>query len=72
MTSQELLDLGNEKLKKQDFSGIGDLIRAGAFGGRGLGDSEPYGLWNERLGLKKEDLEESVRAGLGGKLVGEE
>jgi nucleoside-diphosphate-sugar epimerase len=72
VTSKELLESGNEKLKKGDFSGIPNLIKAGAFGGEGLGDHEPVGLWNERLGLEKEDLEESVRAGLSGKLVGEE
>ncbi|KAH7116781.1 isoflavone reductase family protein-like protein CipA [Dendryphion nanum] len=72
VTSKELLESGNEKLKKQDFSGINDLIRAGAFGAEGLGDSKPSGLWNDKLGLKKEDLEESVKAGLSGKLVDEE
>ena len=71
-SSKELIDLGNEKIKKHDFDGISDLIKAGAFGAEGLADYSSEGLWNEKLGLQKEDLEESVRVGLAGKLLGEE
>ncbi|KAF2190416.1 NAD(P)-binding protein [Zopfia rhizophila CBS 207.26] len=72
VTSQELITSGNEKLKKQDFSGISDLIRAAAFGKDNLGDSRPEGLWNDKLGLPKESFEESIKTVLNGKLVGEE
>ena len=71
ITSKELIESGNEKLKKQDFSGVVDLIRAAAFGQDNLGDSTPAGLWNDKLGLRKEDYEASVKAALSGKLVGE-
>ena len=71
ITSKGLIDLGNEKLKKQDFSGLPDLIRGAVFGSAGLGDSAPAGLWDDKLGLQKEDFEESVKLGLSGRLVGE-
>ncbi|KAF2464840.1 NAD(P)-binding protein [Lindgomyces ingoldianus] len=71
VTSKELIEIGNEKLKNKDFSGIGDLIKAVAWGKEGLGDSRPAGLWDERLGLEKEGFEESIEKALGGKLVGE-
>ncbi|ORX96688.1 isoflavone reductase family protein-like protein CipA [Clohesyomyces aquaticus] len=71
VTSKELIQTGGEKLQKNDFSGIADLIKGAAFGGDSLGDSRPAGLWNEKLGLKEESLEETVKAVLGGKLVGE-
>lgn len=66
-TTEELLKIGNDKLAKQDFSGVGDLIKAGAFGKEGLGDSRPAGLWNEKLGLQQENLEETIKASLGSK-----
>ncbi|KAF1953129.1 NAD(P)-binding protein [Byssothecium circinans] len=71
VTSKEMIQLGNEKLKRGDFSGIVELIKASCFGGEGLGDLRLAGLWNEKLGLEKDDLEESVRVALSGKLVGE-
>jgi hypothetical protein len=70
VSSAELKKRGDEKVAKGDFSGIGDLIQAGAFGDKGLSDHTKY-LWDEKLGLEKEDLEESVKLALGGKLVGE-
>jgi hypothetical protein len=71
VSSKDLFESGNAKLQKSDFSGVVDLIRGSAFGEQGLGNLEPEGLWNEKLGLSKEDFEESVKAGLAGKLVGE-
>ncbi|KAF2865302.1 hypothetical protein BDV95DRAFT_586677 [Massariosphaeria phaeospora] len=68
VTSKELIYQGNEKLKKQDFSGIVELIKGAAFGDHGFGDLTPAGLWNEKLGLSKEDFEDSVKAALGGKI----
>jgi hypothetical protein len=72
VSSKELILQGSEKLKKQDYSGIGDVIRGISLGDEGLGDYSPEGLWNERLGLQKEDLEETVRLAVSGKLVGQE
>ncbi|OCK82932.1 isoflavone reductase [Lepidopterella palustris CBS 459.81] len=68
--SKQLIEDGNRRLKEGDFTAITDLIRAAAFGEQGLGDNRPSGLWNEKLGLEREELEETVRSVLGGKLVG--
>ena len=35
-----------------------------------MGDSRPAGLWNEKLGLKQEDLEQTVKDVLEGRLAG--
>ncbi|KAF2197759.1 NAD(P)-binding protein [Delitschia confertaspora ATCC 74209] len=70
--STDLIAQGREKLGKHDFSGIADLIRGVAFGEGGLGDQRNEGLWNDTLGLEREDFEGAVRTVLGGKLVGEE
>ncbi|KAF2655306.1 NAD(P)-binding protein [Lophiostoma macrostomum CBS 122681] len=70
VSSAELKKRGDEKLAKQDFSGIPDLIRAGAFGDKGLSDHRKL-LWDEKLGLEKENFEETVKLGLAGKLAGE-
>ena len=37
------------------------MIKGAALGEQGLGDSRPAGLWNEKLGLKQEDLEQTVK-----------
>jgi hypothetical protein len=37
-----------------------------------LGKIEPEALWNEKLGLPKDDLEKSVRAVFNGKLAHEQ
>jgi hypothetical protein len=62
---------GNELLQKGDFSGLGPLIQAITFGDEQLGDLKPSGLWNEKLGLKQESLEDSIKAGFSGKLLHE-
>lgn len=72
VTSEELIARGNERLKKQDYWGFGDLVQGATFGTTGLGDYRGEGLWNEKLGLEKEDLANSVKIVLSGKLVGEE
>ncbi|KAF2791412.1 isoflavone reductase family protein-like protein CipA [Melanomma pulvis-pyrius CBS 109.77] len=70
VVGQELLDAGKEKLSKHDYSGVVDLLKATVFGDFGVADFSSK-LWNEKLGLPKEDFEESVKTGLSGKLVGE-
>ncbi|KAH6618675.1 isoflavone reductase family protein [Boeremia exigua] len=71
VSSKDLVAKGNELLQKGDFSGIGPLLQAVIFGDHKLGDLKPSGLWNEKLGLKQESLEDSVKAGLSGKLLHE-
>lgn len=67
--SEDLIQTGRGKLQKGDFSGIADLIKGVAF--TPLGDLRPVGLWNDKLGLKKESLEDTLKTVMGGKLVGQ-
>jgi hypothetical protein len=69
--SGDLIDSGRGKLQKGDFSGIADLIKGVAFGPLGDLRAADGGLWNERLGLKNESLEETLKAVLAGKLAGQ-
>lgn len=52
-----------EKVQRGDLSGVRGLIQAVAFAeGLGdLGDFRGVGLWDEKLGLEREDLESVVR-----------
>ncbi|RYP10883.1 hypothetical protein DL764_000319 [Monosporascus ibericus] len=61
ITSEEVINNGQRRLAEGDFAGIMDLTRGGAFGKQALGDLRPYGLWNDKLGLPKEDIEQAVR-----------
>ncbi|OCL12347.1 isoflavone reductase family protein-like protein CipA [Glonium stellatum] len=67
VNSKELIADATKRFQAGDFSAIPDLIRGVAFGEQGLGDSRPLGLWNERLGLKQEDFEQSIKGALEGK-----
>ncbi|KAF2636539.1 isoflavone reductase family protein-like protein CipA [Massarina eburnea CBS 473.64] len=69
--SADLFKEGGEKLAKGDFSGIPALLQGNIFGEEELSDSTVQGLWNEKLGLEKESFEESIKAGLAGKLYGD-
>jgi hypothetical protein len=71
VTSKQLRENGYNKIKEGDFSGIMPLIQAAVAGEAGLGDHTPFGLWNEKLGLQKEDFDESIKAGLSGKDYGQ-
>ena len=55
-----VVSLGTDVVRRRDGSNV-DIVLA-----------IYLGLWNDKLGLEKEDLEESVKAGLTGKLVGDE
>lgn len=68
--SKELTADATKRFQAGDFSAIPDLIKGAAFGEHGLGDSRPAGLWNEKLGLKQEDLEQTVKDVLEGRLAG--
>jgi hypothetical protein len=71
ITSKQLRENGHNKIKAGDFSGIMPLIQAAVSGEGALGDHRPFGLWNEKLGLEKEDFDESIKAGLSGKDYGQ-
>ncbi|KAF1966260.1 isoflavone reductase family protein-like protein CipA [Bimuria novae-zelandiae CBS 107.79] len=70
LSSKALREEGLKKVQAGDFSGVVPLLQAAVSGEEALADHSAY-LWNEKLGLPKEDLEESIKAGLSGKLVGE-
>jgi uncharacterized protein YbjT (DUF2867 family) len=63
---------GNEKLKKGDFMGMMNQLQGLSFGKQALGNIEDEGLWNERLGLSQDSMEDSLRAAFEGKLLHEE
>jgi hypothetical protein len=72
VATKDHIDEGNAKMQKGDYSGIYDLIRAATFEPQAqLGDLAPEGLWNEKLGLPKDDLEKAVRAAFEGKYAHE-
>ena len=70
-TSKDLITKGNELLQKGDFSGLGPLIQAVTFSDEQLGDLKPSGIWNEKLSLRQESLEDSIKAVFSGKLLHE-
>jgi hypothetical protein len=65
ITGKGLREEGLAKMQKQDFTGAYDLIKAQSFGEGGLDNLQAEGLWNEKLGLEKEDFESSLKAALG-------
>ena len=69
VSAKDHIAKGNELLQKGDFSGIGPLIQAITFGDEQLGDLKPSGLWNDKLDLKQESFEDSIKAGFSGKLL---
>ncbi|KAI8934789.1 hypothetical protein NX059_008474 [Plenodomus lindquistii] len=64
-SSQSIIEDASAKLQKGDYSVINNLLLAIIFGAENLGDSSPSGLWNEKLGLPKEDFEGTIRSSLG-------
>lgn len=60
-TSEDLIAQGNKRIAEGDMMGATDLVGGGALGKQALGDSRPWGLWDEKLGLQKDDLEKAVR-----------
>ncbi|KAF2431557.1 NAD(P)-binding protein [Tothia fuscella] len=62
-SSKEVIPAELEKLGKHDYSGVMKLIQAAAFGDGGLGDFGKVegGVWNEKLGLPKENFEEDLK-----------
>ena len=70
-TFKEHTALGNKLLSEGNHAGVGPLIQSITFGDEGLGDISKNGLWNEKLGLKADSLEDSIKAGFAGKLLHE-
>lgn len=70
-TSKEHIALGNKLLSEGNHAGVGPLIQALTFGDEGLGDLSKNNLWNEKLGLETESIEDSIKAGFAGKLLHE-
>lgn len=56
-TSEELIANGKKMKEAGNPWYITEFTRAGALGKTGLGDNRPWGLWNEKLGLKGSSLE---------------
>jgi hypothetical protein len=71
VVSKEHLANGRAKVEKGDYTGILDLLQVATFGEEQIGLFDPAKLWNEKLGLPKDDLEKSIRAALEGKLAHE-
>jgi hypothetical protein len=62
-TTKEEIEVGRKKIQEGDWTGLKELIQSVNFGKEEqLGDFSSQGLWNEKLGVPKEDLEETVRA----------
>lgn len=65
VSAKEYIDEGNAKLQKGDFSGIANLILGVTYRkDESLADLSPLGLWNDKLGVPKEDFEAVVKASL--------
>ena len=60
VSSEDLATQGNQRLAEEDEMGAIDIVGAGALGRDALGDSRPWGMWDERLGVNKGDLEQAV------------
>ncbi|KAF2741204.1 NAD(P)-binding protein [Polyplosphaeria fusca] len=65
-SSKEHAARGAELVSRGDYSGIMLQIQATALGDHGHGDYSSAGLWNEKLGLPKEDFEATIKGVLEG------
>ncbi|PVH93988.1 NAD(P)-binding protein [Periconia macrospinosa] len=65
-TGKELRERGGAILETGDLSGAWDMIRGCSFGAGDLGNFEAEGLWNDKLGLPKENFEETIKTVLTG------
>lgn len=61
-TVKGIIEDGRAKIQKGDLSGILPLLQGVTFSSEQLGDFSPLGLWNEKLGIPKESLEEALKA----------
>ncbi|KAF2810515.1 isoflavone reductase [Mytilinidion resinicola] len=63
--SNELLAEAAKKIQAGNHFGVFDQIKVSIVSEKRLGDYTTVGLWNDRLGLEKEDIEETVKKVLG-------
>ncbi|CAE7025188.1 hypothetical protein CFE70_003572 [Pyrenophora teres f. teres 0-1] len=62
VSTKDLIAEGRDKLQKGDFSGLVPLILGATYGKEEeLGNFAAKGLWNEKLGVPSESLEEIVK-----------
>lgn len=62
-SAKEHIEQGRTKLQSGDYIGIMLLIQGATFAkDQQLGDFSSEGLWNEKLGVLKESLEETIKA----------
>lgn len=61
LTSESVIANGEKMLAEGDFRGVIDLTRGGVFSKQGLGDNKRWGLWDDKLELEKQDIEQAVR-----------
>jgi hypothetical protein len=62
-SAKEHIEQGRTKLQSGDYIGIMFLIQGATFAkDQQLGDFSSEGLWNEKLGVPKEGLEETIKA----------
>lgn len=71
VSAKDHVAFGNKLLQNGNHAGIGALVQSITFGDEKLGDLSPSGLWNEKLGLELDSIEDSIKAGLAGKLFHE-
>ncbi|GIZ44626.1 hypothetical protein CKM354_000781800 [Cercospora kikuchii] len=56
VTSEEIIEQGRKRLADGDTMGAIDLVGGEALEREALGDSRPWGIWNEKLGIPRGDL----------------
>lgn len=61
LTSESVIANGQKMLAEGDFRGVLDLTRGGIFSRQGLGDNRRWELWDDKLELEKQDIEQAVR-----------
>ncbi|EEY15094.1 isoflavone reductase family protein [Verticillium alfalfae VaMs.102] len=61
LVSDDMIVSAEKRIAEGDLTAMVDITRAGAMGERGLGDNRPWGLWDEKLGLTRQSLEQAVR-----------
>lgn len=71
VSSKDHLASGRAKVQTGDYSGILALLQVATFGEDQIGRFDSAKLWNEKLGLPKDDLEKTIRAVFEGKLAHE-
>lgn len=61
VSSKQLAEDGKAKVQQGDFSGIFSLLISATFGADEVGYTDSGKLWNDKLGLPKDDLETTIR-----------